>query len=385
MKKIYINKPGNTTFVMVAVNTGAFNEVDAYKGISHFVEHLCFKGNPKRNQEQISSAIDNIGGVLNAFTDWEITAYWAKVGNSYKDLAIDVISDLATKPIFPEKEIDKEREVIIQELKMYEDDPKSAVYDLFNKQLYSKESGFYLPIIGTNETLNNIKRDNLISYHKEKYNNPTLIVVGNVKNYSTISYPNPKYMPSSLEKEPKDLLVERKNITQANILIGNSINLTDKFDKIEQSHCLLLLDAVYGDMSGRLFKTIREKYNMVYRVHFNWDLFSNGFIQWEVSAGLEKENIAQARDLIIQELIRPISEKDMDIILNKAIGQREMTFDNNINVGSTIAYSLYKGIDYKEYLNNYDEYLEKATEVVNEFIEKMKFNNNILVGIVPEK
>jgi predicted Zn-dependent peptidase len=384
MNKIFINKPGNTTFVMVAVNTGAFNEINRYKGISHFVEHMCFKGNQKRNQLQISSAIDNIGGMLNAFTDWEITAYWALVGNQHKDLAIEVISDLATDPIFPKDEIDKEREVIIQELKMYEDDPGSAVWELFDSQLYSKESGFHLPIIGTKKTLYNIDKNTLINYHKEKYNNPTLIVVGDIKNYTNINYPNYDYIPSLLESKPKDLLVNRKNITQANIVMGNSIDLTNNIDKINQMFCLLLLNALYNDMSGRLFKTIREKHNLVYRVGFDWDIYKNGFLKWTVFAGLNADKIEIARKLIVEELSRPVTEKDIDIILDKAIGKREITLDSNINVGRLIGYSLCRGIDYSAYMDEYANRLENATEHINEFIKKMNFSNNVLVAIIPE-
>jgi len=387
MNKIFINKPGKSTIVIVAINTGAFNEVDSYKGISHFVEHLVFKGNPKRNQKQISGAIDNVGGDLNAFTDWEITAYWAKVGNSYKDLALEVITDLATKPLFPAKEIDKEREVIIQELKMYEDDAKSYVYEVFNKQLYAKQSGFYLPIVGTKETLYNTKRDTLIKYHKDHYINPTLIIVGDIKDKEEIecSYKG-TYIPSELANNPQDKLVERDNLTQANIIIGNSVRISqDNMNKTEQLFCLLLLQAVYGDMSGRLFDTIREKNNLVYRVHFDYELYSNGTIQWDVSAGLDKDKINKARELVVKELRRPISDKDIEMALTKAIGIQEMKIDSITNLGYITAYSLIRGLDYKEFTDNYKKNIKWATGLVNDFIKEMRFNNNILVGIVPSK
>ncbi len=355
MNTIQINKSGNSTIVLVAINTGAFNEIDAYKGISHYLEHICFKGNKKRNQKQISSAIDNVGGDINAYTDSEITAYWAKVGNSYKDLAIDVITDLATQPIFPAKEIDKEREVIIQELKMYEDNPLTYSNEIFNKTLYAKQSGFYLPTLGTKETLYNIKRDNLIKYHKEKYNNPTLIIVGDVKNKEEIKTPyNIKYIPSELSgKHIGDkVLIERNNLTQANIVMGNSIYLGG-IKKEKVSFAFKLLDAIYGDMSGRLFDSIREKNNLVYRVRFKHDHFSNGTIQWGVSAGLDIDKIDKARDLAVKELTRPVSKKDLKTALIKAIGVEEMGLDDIIRVDNRTAYSLIQWIDYLELLFNY--------------------------------
>lgn len=387
MNKIFINKPGNTTIVMVIVNTGAFNEIEKYKGISHFVEHMCFKGNPKRNQKQISSAIDDIGGVLNAFTDWEITAYWAKVGNPYRDLATDVITNLATKPLFPTREIDKEKEVIIQELKMYEDDAKYYVYQIFNKSLYETKSGFYLPIVGTKETLNNIKKDDLIKYHKDTYINPTLIIAGDIKNEKQIkcSY-NGFHIPSELKDNPMDILIKQDTLTQANILIGNSIRISpEAMNKTEQMFCLLLLDAIYGDMSGRLFNSVREKNNLVYRIHFDWEFYNNGNIQWTVSAGLDKDKIEKARELIIIELKRPISKKDIEKALMKSIGIQEMELDNVKNIGNVIAYSLIRGVDYEKFIFEYKKNLKLATKSINDFIKEMKFENNILVGIVPKK
>jgi len=383
MNLIQIKKPGKTTLVMVVINAGSFNEIDSYKGISHFVEHMSFKGNPKRNQKQISSAIDNVGGDLNAFTDLELTAYWAKVGNSYKDLAIEVITDLATKPLFPDKEIDKEREVIIQELKMYEDDAKDYVYEVFNKTLYAKQSGFYLPIVGTKETLHNIDRDTLINYYKEKYNNPTLIIVGDVMDKVNIRHPyDIKYIPSELAIYKDKTLIKRDNLTQANILVGNSVKLSR--NKTEQMFCLMLLDALYGDMSGRLFDSLREKNNLVYRVHFDWNYHSNGTIQWMVSAGLDTNKINKARDLIIKELIKPISKKDEKILLNKTIGIQEMDLDKIDNLTNMVANSLINGTDYEDFIVNYKKNLNHAIKKVNDFIKEMKFNNNILVGVIPK-
>lgn len=385
MNKIFINKPGKSTIVIVAVNTGAFNEIEKYKGISHFVEHLCFKGNPKRNQKQISSAIDNVGGDLNAFTDWEITAYWAKVGNSYKDLALEVITDLATKPIFPAKEIDKEREVIIQELKMYQDDPKDYVCDVFNEALYSKESGFHTSVIGTKKSLYDIKRETLVNYHKERYNNPTLIIVGDIKNKVEIERPYEiAFLPPKLDGRKDITLVERENITQANILIGNSVYLGGR-KKEEVMFALNLLDAVYGDMSGRLFDVIREQNNLVYRVHFTHDYFADGTLQWAVSAGLDRDKIDKARTLAIKELMRPVTKKDLEMALVKAIGVQEMSLDNITHLGYLTAYHLVRGVDYKEILFGYKKGLKNAVPLVNELIEQLRFDNNILAGIVPKK
>jgi len=384
MNKIQINKPGNSTIVSVVINTGSIHENNYYKGIAHFIEHTCFKGNPARNQKQISSAIDNVGGVLNAYTGNELTVYWAKVGNTYKDLAIEVITDLATKPLFPNQECEKEREVIIQELKMYEDDVRRYPYDLISTSLCNKESGFYLSTIGTIETLKRINRDILEKYHKEKYNNPLLLIVGNVENKVEINTPffNP-IISANLSSSPKDIYVERENITQANILIGNIIQIP-KLSSVEQMFCTKILDAIYGDMSGRLFDVIREQNNLVYGVRFVNELYGNGSMFWGVTMGLNKENIDKARNLAVKELSREFTAEDLNIALIKAIGSEEMYLDNIVNINNIVADALVKDIDYKELIFNYKQNLQTAVTNANYFREQVNFNKNTIAGVVPK-
>jgi len=383
MNKIFINKPGKATMVMVMVKTGSANETDELKGISHFVEHTCFKGNPKRNQKQISSAIDNIGGDLNAFTGEEITAYWAKVGNSYKDLALDVITDLATKPIFPGKECEKEREVIVQELKMYEDKPSSYAAELFSKTVYAPDSRLYLPIVGTRESLKNIGKKELEKYHKDCYYNPILIVVGDVEDKIEYSEgPTEASCEESLGKKTSTF-VERENITQANIVMGNSVSIP-VYTRLEQIFLLELLDSIYRDMSGRLFDVIREKNNLVYGVHFGYDMFSTGSIQWNVTMGLDVDKIGKARDLAVKELIRPATKKEIDTALAKAIGALEMNLDDVQNVALTTAFSLTRGY-YGPDIFEYKKYLERMKDNVNEFMGLMNFSDNVIAGVIPKE
>ncbi len=385
MNTIQINKPGNSTIVAVIINTGAIHEDEFYKGISHFVEHTCFKGNLKRNQKQISSAIDNVGGDLNAYTDNELTVYWAKVGNTYKNLAIDVIVDLATKPLFPEKECEKERDVIIQELKMYEDKAEYKVYDLFSQAVYQKHSPFYLPIVGTKESLYRITSSQLLQYHTEKYCNPVLLIIGDVENKVEIenSLDN-HYISAELNTNATDVYEERESLTQANILIGNVIEIYDIY-KIEQIFYLKLLRAVYSGMSGRLFDVIREQNNLVYRVHFSESIYHNHTLCWVVSMGLNKENINKARELTIKELQRPVSKEDLEIALAKAIGTEEMALDNVNYIQETIANALVRDIDYRELIFNYKKHLCFAKYGLNQFIEKIRFDKNIVAGVIPKK
>jgi predicted Zn-dependent peptidase len=211
------------------------------------------------------------------------------------------------------------------------------------------------------------------------YDEPTLIVIGKIKNNIKI---NPLFHPtndcSGPNVYPSDkTIIERNNLTQSNILIGNVI-LHNKYHKEETLFGIHLLDAIYSDMSGRLFSALREKYNLVYRVGVEFSFYNNGDILWQVSAGLDQDKIDLARELVIKELSRPVSKKDLETALIKAIGSQEMAMDNVVNIGNTIAYSLIRGNDYQDLIFNYKKGLTKATKIVNDLIKMMNFKDNIV-------
>jgi predicted Zn-dependent peptidase len=385
MDHIFINKPGNSTLVAMIVLTGRFCEENKFAGISHFIEHMLFKGTKNRTCKEISANIENIGGELNAYTGWEDTCFWAKVGNSYKETAKDVIIDLVINAALPEKEIDKERDVIIQELKMYEDDPQDGVYEIFNRNLYSPHSGFYLPIIGSNESLKRINKQELDIYYNQKYSQPILIIIGDVKediqlNIDFVTHQNKN---SYKEIKQREVLIEREDITQSNIIIGNTTNIIG-MSKLEQTYYFDILDAVYGDMGGRLFDKVREDAGLVYRIGFEWEIYNNGFLQWQVVTGLDKGKIKKAQKLITQEISKPLTKTEKEMILDKAIGAMEMRLDNAHFMNHNILYALSLGINYQEFLYGYKKNLKKAIKNINEFIEIVNFKDQILAGVVPK-
>lgn len=385
MNKIQIHKEGQATFIGVMLPIGSYYEPNNIKGVSHFIEHLCFKGNKKRTQKEINLAIERYGGDINAFTDTEITMYWAKIANQYKDIATDVITDLATKAIFPAKEIDKERKIIIQELNMYKDNPANYVYELANKNYYPKYNGFHLPIIGTEKSLSNINREEIIKFYKEHYKNPTLIIVGDVKNKKRIDTFNNNFPNYSMPTNYKKKIIEvRKDISQSNMLIMAEVYMSER-SKLEKAILANLLSEVYNDMSGRLFSKVREKHNLVYRIHFSSSIYSNGNLIWNVELGLDKAKIDKAYDLIIKELIRPITKKELNIAVTKAIGSQALRVESLSYIASNIAYALRGNSDWEEYLFNYADNIKKYSKDINNFLKEMRFKDNIMAGITPEK
>ena len=169
----------SVTTVMLGVKYGSAYESEKEKGIAHFIEHLCFKGTKKRNTKQIAFELEKVGGILNAFTAEEETAYHVKLPSEHLELAMDVIFDIFFNPLFPEEEVKKEANVICEEIKMYHDNPRAHVFEQIKKGLYKYPFGMFGA--GTQENVRGMTRQQLFDKHREIYSpgNSVLVVVGN--------------------------------------------------------------------------------------------------------------------------------------------------------------------------------------------------------------
>ncbi|MGL5506621.1 MAG: M16 family metallopeptidase, partial [Paraclostridium sp.] len=166
----------------VWVNAGSRIEKEEPAGISHFIEHMLFKGSKNRSSKEIASTIDNLGGQINAFTSKECTCFYVKLLDEHIEIGVDLLSDMMLNSLFDSEEIDKERQVILEELKMYEDSPEDLAYDLLIENIY-KTDGLGMNIIGTKESLDNINRDNILEYFNKYYvaSNCVVSMSGNFK------------------------------------------------------------------------------------------------------------------------------------------------------------------------------------------------------------
>ena len=173
----------NSVTLGVCVKTGSNNEEDKHRGISHFIEHMIFEGTKNRTAQEIVKEIEGVGGEFNAFTDHEITFFYAKVLGKFFDKALNVISDIIKNSIFEEKTVEKERKVILEEMNLWYDDPKAYQWILFQKALYKKHPSKY-PVIGFEKTLKRIKRKDIVNYFEKYYvpNNMVVIITGNFDN-----------------------------------------------------------------------------------------------------------------------------------------------------------------------------------------------------------
>src|SRR3989339_426123 len=235
--------------VAIAVKFGGINESIEEKGIAHFIEHMLYKGTPTRDLKKISEEIEKNGGELNGFTGEEVTAYWCKMPSRHLKIALDVLSDMIKNPLFDEVELEKEREVIFEEIKMHKDNPRLHVFDGLKDVLYEGSLGMNLA--GTYETMNSINRKKIVKKFNEIYrpNNLVLAVVGDADFDEIV-----KFAQKSVEKIKGLILDEFKKVSNKlteeelsqvkNQLIGNyQISMEDSQDQMVN----LLVSEIHGD------------------------------------------------------------------------------------------------------------------------------------------
>ena len=297
--------------VLVLVGTGSKYETKEVNGVSHFLEHMFFKGTKKRpNTLDIAEALDKIGGQFNASTDQEITGYWAKVDSGHTDLAIDWLADILLNSKFSPAEITREKGVIIEEINMYLDDPKQYIEWLWNKLLYGDQpQGWF--IAGEKEVIKKINRKHFINYLKNHYSsrNTVIVIAGDADKIQNVKSKIPKYFKGINTKNPKnkikviekqnkpEALIYYKNTDQTHLCLGTrSFNIFHK-----DRYVLALLAAVLGGgMSSRMWISVREKRGLAYYV------FSQAFSDVDVGcyvtqAGVNNNKVEEAIKTILKE------------------------------------------------------------------------------------
>lgn len=382
MSNISIKKQGNSVLVGAFVPVGSRDEDTRVKGISHFVEHMLFKGTKTRTKDQLKREIEQYGAYFNAYTSEEVTFYYIQIASKYADVARKVIDDMVHNASFPKEEVDSERSVILQELQMYEDNPQSHIFEVAQRAIFQPESGLHLPIIGTRETLANIDRDKLAAYYARMYKNPISIEVGDVEQAEAQMLLPKKFALETANPDRSDLLVPRKGVNQANMTLTGLLHFDDP---IRAYHDLDLYSGVMNGFTGRLFDTVREKNGLVYHVGFYYQIFSCGTVLYHIYAALEPSKIEKAKKLIIEELTRPVSTEDIEFAKNKILGQYNLSSDDKSEVSRVIINSTVNHLNYAEILSNYEKHIEVSAKNLNQFIASAQFDKSKLVAVIPEK
>lgn len=256
------------------IGAGSVNETAENNGITHFVEHMLFKGTGNRNAKQIAESIDSIGGQLNAFTSKECTCFYAKVLDEHLPIAVDVLTDMIFHSTFQSVEIEKEKSVILEEINMYEDSPEDIAHDLLSKTVFrTHELG--LPVLGTEDTVTSFNREMLLAYVEQYYtvDNMVISIAGNFDEKELIDILEEKYKDFKNKKNPqislktplftRDTAVRYKDIEQIHVCLGlEGLPLTN-----QDLYPLMVMNNIFGgSMSSRLFQNIREDKGLAYSV-----------------------------------------------------------------------------------------------------------------------
>ncbi|MCY9375671.1 insulinase family protein [Bacillus sp. T17B1] len=257
----------------VWIGTGSRHETPEINGISHFLEHMFFKGTSTRSAREIAESFDRIGGQVNAFTSKEYTCYYAKVLDEHANYALDVLADMFFHSTFDENELKKEKNVVYEEIKMYEDAPDDIVHDLLSKATYGNHSLGY-PILGTEETLASFNGDSLRQYMHDYYT-PDRVVISVAGNISDSFIKDVEKWFGSYEAKGKatgletpdfytEKLTRKKETEQAHLCLG--------FKGLQVGHeriydLIVLNNVLGGSMSSRLFQDVREDKGLAYSVY----------------------------------------------------------------------------------------------------------------------
>ena len=394
-------KDNPTATVLVLVEAGSKYEEKRVNGISHFLEHMCFKGTIKRPKAiDISKELDALGSQYNAFTAQEYTGYYAKSDARHFRKIFDVVSDIYLNSTFPETEMEKEKGVIIEEINMYEDMPPRHVQDLMMELLYGDQPAGW-NIAGSKENILKMKREDFITYRKNHYlpEATVLVVAGAITEGEVLKEVNKIFGGVSSGKKASKLkvketqtkpeaLISFKKTDQTHFVLG--MRTYDLFNKKDAA--LSVLGGVLGGgMSSRLFQKLREEMGVGYYVRAYNDVFTDhGFLQ--ISAGVDNKRIEEVITAVLEECKKlkdeKVSTEELEKVKESLIGNMKLSLESSDDIAN-----FYGGQELlKRELKNAEEKAKEVRKVTAEEIQalardifKDKKLNLALIGPFKEK
>jgi predicted Zn-dependent peptidase len=371
-----------------AIKAGGCNEAEAEKGISHFIEHMLYKGTDKRDSKKISEEIEKNGGILNGFTDEELTAYWCKMPSKHLDVALDVLGDMVRNPKFDETEIDKERLVIFEEMKMRKDNPSVYVMDKIQSMLYSGDFAFSL--VGTEKSMSSIGKKELVDKFHKLYctENLLLCVVGDA-NFKTLCNFCEKNFRKFAGKIPERKIIlanrhaveKRKGIDQANLLFSYHVPKANE----EKSYAAQVLNCILaGGMSSRLFQEIREKRNLAYAVRGS-STCAKRFGYNSIHVGTSKDRIKQIENLIVIEIkkfVKSGDEKELREAKEQLMGNSRISREDSQGQMIDLIYNEIWGKAEQSY--EYEKQISQVKLSDVKEIAKQAIKNYSFLALIPE-
>ncbi len=320
----------------IFIRNGSINETSKSNGISHFIEHMLFKGTNKRTSKDIAEEMDNIGGQLNAFTAKEYTCYYARVLDTHIDTAIDVLTDMIFNSKFDSIDIEKESKVILEEINMYEDSPDDIVFTKLQKEIWQNSPLAY-NVLGTKENVSRFKRQDFIEYMDNKYvgENIVVAIAGSFDKEKVLDVIKQKM--SSMPKGKVNLEADKqyiytpsrtkvyKDIEQLHLaIVFDGISIKDKYN-----YSMSLLNAIIGGgMSSILFQKVREEHGIAYSIYsYNNSYVNNGL--FNIYVALNKSQLDKTINIIYKEIANLKNNK----ITNQQIEKTKEQLKSNYIMG----------------------------------------------------
>ncbi|GIM30820.1 M16 family metallopeptidase [Paraclostridium bifermentans] len=377
----------------VWVNAGSRIENEELGGISHFIEHMLFKGTKNRTSKEIASTIDNLGGQINAFTSKECTCYYVKLLDEHIDIGIDILSDMFLNPLFDEKDLDKERQVIIEELKMYEDSPEDLVYDLLMEGIY-KTDALGMNIIGTEESLYNMNRNTIKDYFNKYYvaSNSVISISGNFKFEEMVNLIESKFKDLAMGNvdikitEPEFhpcFIARNKDTEQVNLAISlKAIPLECR----EDAYALSIINNIFGgSISSRLFQNIRENKGLVYSIYSAPSLYRKSG-ELGIYASMSNENLKKVYNLVLEEIDNLRQNHLTDKEIKESKEQLKGSYILGLESTSSRMMSIGKAMVLTKKVKNPNDIIESINNIdkarIDLIIDKVFNRENIGVCIV---
>ncbi len=384
----------NSVSIGVWIANGSRNESLEESGMSHFIEHMLFKGTYKRSSKEIAESIEDIGGQLNAFTGKESTCFYAKVLDSHIDIAIDVLSDMLLNSKISNEDIEKEKGVVLEEISMYEDSPEDLAADLLIKASWPKSSIGY-PILGLNDTLKEFNREKILDYMNKHYSpdNTVISVAGNFNREKLFKLLSEKFgswtnkgINSNYDKPTlnKSTLIKQKDIEQVHICLGlNGIEIGN-----DDIYTLLAINNIFGGgTSSRLFQRVREEKGLAYSIYSYPSSYKNTGI-FSIYAGINMQNFYDAIS-IIKNKIENLTDKGIDEIqLEKSKEQLKGNYILGLESTSSRMFGIGKSELITNKVHEPAEILQKINDVTMKDVERVidnVFGDGIISGSIVGK
>jgi predicted Zn-dependent peptidase len=385
-----------TTGIWVA--NGTRHELPEHNGVAHFIEHMLFKGTGRRSARQISREIDSMGGILNAFTGHEYVCYYAKVLAKFMPGAADLLADIFLHSTFPTDEIERERKVILQEIKMRDDSPEEFIHDRFH-QNYWQGQLLGMPVLGTTETIGCLSREAIMSHKESRYCPQDIIIAaaGNVRHDELVAILEPVFSsitsvwenaPSDIKQyKAKELNLTERDMEQTLVCLGTRGLRHDHPDR----YALFLLTTILGGgMSSRLFEEIREKRGLAYSV-YSYIISHADSGSLVVFAGTEKDHCREVIDIARREMTRLVSEEvpqdELDGAREQLKGKTLMSLESSDNLMTRLAKNeiyLQKQQTIEDVLARYDEVSRTDIQRLSEELFRSDYLHLEVMGRVAE-